>query len=256
MSGKLIVIDGGDGSGKATQAELLIKALEKRKVHVQYIDFPRYDTFFGALVGRYLKGEFGPIESISPYLISLAYAADRGGLAAQIKTWLSTGTWVISNRYTSANFAHQGAKFASSADRAHYWKWLDELEYGQYQLPREDLVIYLDVPPAISQTLIAKKSTRAYIGKKAKDEAEKNLSHQIKSHANYHDLLKLHAHWRRIDCTHSASSLPANSVSSRRMPGSRTSTESSPSPDSPSSQLRPITDIHAELLALIDSQFS
>ncbi|MEI7653248.1 MAG: thymidylate kinase [bacterium] len=226
MHGKLIVIDGGDGSGKATQAELLIKVLEKRKVRVQYIDFPRYDTFFGALVGRYLKGEFGPIESISPYLISLAYAADRGGLAAQIKKWLSDGTWVISNRYTSANFAHQGAKFASPDDRAHYWKWLDELEYGQYQLPREDLVIYLDVPPEISQTLISKKDVRTYLGVQAKDDAEKNLSHQIKSHANYHDLLKLHAHWRRIDC-----------VSTR-------------------GGLRTIADIHTELMTLIDSLFS
>ena len=236
MSGKLIVIDGGDGSGKATQAELLISVLKKRKVKVMYIDFPRYDTFFGALVGRYLKGEFGPIESISPYLISLAYAADRGGLAAQIKKKLKGGWWVISNRYTSANFAHQGAKFASETERARYWSWLDELEYGQYQLPREDVVIYLDVPPVISQTLIAQKSARAYIGKKAKDEAEKNLSHQIKSHANYHDLLKLHAHWKRIDCV----SFP---MSSPRRRGSNAS-------------LRTIADIHTELMALIDSLFS
>lgn len=225
-SGKLIVIDGGDGSGKATQAELLISVLKKRKVKVMYIDFPRYDTFFGALVGRYLKGEFGPIESISPYLISLAYAADRGDLATQIKSWLSDGTWVISNRYTSANFAHQGAKFASTTEREKYWQWLDELEYVQNQLPREDLVIYLDVPPEISQTLIAQKSARAYIGKEAKDEAEKNISHQIKSHTNYHDLLKLHAHWRRIDCA----------LAKR--------------------ELRTIADIHTELMALIDSLFS
>ena len=235
-TGKLIVIDGGDGSGKATQAELLISALKKRNVAVHYIDFPRYNTFFGALVGRYLKGEFGPIESISPYLISLAYAADRGGLAAQITTWLSDGDWIISNRYTSANFAHQGAKFASKIERERYWAWLDKLEYGQHQLPREDLVIYLDVPPAISQSLIADKSARAYLGARTKDEAEKNLSHQIKTHANYHDLLRLHRHWRRIDCV----SIPLSSSTEAR---SHTS-------------LRTIGDIHTELVALIDKEFS
>jgi len=109
--GKLIVIDGPDGSGKATQARLLRQSLKKFGKTVQKISFPRYSTsFHGDIVGRFLKGEFGEMDKVSPYLISLAYALDRLTARKQINDWLEAGDYIVSDRYTSASMAHQTAK--------------------------------------------------------------------------------------------------------------------------------------------------
>jgi dTMP kinase len=152
------------------------------------------------LVGRYLTGEFGPHRDISPYLISLAYAADRAQVAPTLHAWIRKGYWIVSNRYTSANFAHQGSKFATPAQRRAYWTWLDELEYTQGNLPREDMVLYLDVPPRVSQTLLDKKNTRTYLGTQQKDTAEMDVAHQEATRRVYHTLAKTRLGWHRLPC--------------------------------------------------------
>ena len=100
--GKLIVIDGIDGSGKATQVALLKKRLEQAKMKVKTIDFPRYqNNFFGALIGRYLSGVYGDFISMDPRVASVLYAGDRFESSEQIRAWLNAGYTVIADRYVS-----------------------------------------------------------------------------------------------------------------------------------------------------------
>ncbi len=141
--GKLIVVDGADGSGKATQAALLAKALRKRGLGVKMIDFPQYQNFFGALIGRYLAGEFGDFIKLDPYLVSVLYAADRFDSSRQIKNWLDKGYVVIADRYVSANQIHQGSKIEDPKKRKQFLDWLDEMEFQVFAIPRPDLVVYL-----------------------------------------------------------------------------------------------------------------
>lgn len=109
--GKLIIIEGADGTGKATQAELLVEHLKKNHFRVKYYDFPQYhNNFFGDMAARYLRGEYGSFLQSSPYLVSLPYALDRASVAEEMKSWLARGgggsfaidmshrTWLIRQR--------------------------------------------------------------------------------------------------------------------------------------------------------------
>ena len=111
-TGKFIVIDGIDGSGKATQTKLLTNRLKNLGVKVKAIDFPRYyDNFFGKLLGEYLSGVYGDFTQVDPRVASVLYAADRFESSQQIKKWLATGYTVIADRYVSANQIHQGGVY-------------------------------------------------------------------------------------------------------------------------------------------------
>lgn len=192
MKGKLIVLDGADGSGKATQTKLLVKRLKKEGIAVKTIDFPRYDRFFGKMVKHYLAGEFGGLKTVDPYLASLLYAGDRMEAASEIKNWLNNGFIVIANRYTSSNAAHQGAR-VNRAKREKFLNWLYQLEYDIYQIPREDTVIYLDVPVDIGQKLVLKRG-------KGFDQHESNLPYLKKVAQMYRLLAKQNKHWHWVQC--------------------------------------------------------
>ena len=196
--GKMIVIDGADGSGKATQTKLLLSYLKKNKINNRYITFPRYYTsFHGKHVGRFLTGEFGGNNEVNPYLSSLTYALDRLTARDEMVEWLSDGNVVVADRYVSASLAHQGSKMPFKKQKA-FLDWLYDMEYKEHKLPKEDIVIYLYVPAMTSQDLIGKKGKRGYT--KGKDEAEKDLSHQEKSIAMYKKLCKKFKHWQMINC--------------------------------------------------------
>jgi len=198
--GKLIVIDGGDGSGKTTQAEMLVAYLKAKKIPVQYMDFPQYyHSFHGKTVAKFLRGEFGKIDEVSPYLSSLAYALDRASVKREMDEFLAKGGIIVANRYATSNMAHQSAKFANASDRKEYLKWIYELEYKVHRIPKEDIVIYLHVPWEIGLTLSSKKGTREYL--KGKDDiAEKDLNHRMETEKLYLLLAKKNKHWKVIDC--------------------------------------------------------
>lgn len=197
--GHLIVLDGGDGSGKATQGKLLIKYLQKKGRQVRYYDFPRYySSFHGRLVGRFLNGEFGKLDEVSPYLASLAYALDRASVKEEMNHWLAKGGDIICNRYVTSSMAHQGAKLPRQ-DRDKFFEWVDELEYRQHKMPRPDLVIYLYVPWQIGRELTAKKvGTRAYT--KGQDIAEKDLRHRQDAEETYLSLAGKRKKWLVLNC--------------------------------------------------------
>ena len=198
--GGFIVIDGGDGSGKTTQAKLLIDYFKKNKIPVQYFDFPQYyNSFHGKTVARFLRGEFGDINEVSPYLASLAYALDRASVKKEMDKILNKGISIIANRYATSNMAHQGAKFKNKEKREDYLAWVYELEYKVHKIPKEDVVIYLYVPWEIGLKLTTKKGTREYL-KGKEDIHEKDLDFRKASEAMYLELAKRYKHWVKIDC--------------------------------------------------------
>jgi dTMP kinase len=199
--GKLIIIEGADGTGKATQAELLVEHLKENHVRVKYYDFPQYhNNFFGDMAARYLRGEYGSFLQSSPYLVSLPYALDRASVAEEMKSWLARGGWIVCNRYVSSHLAHQTAKMATSAERNAFIKWDQHLEYDVLSVPKEDRVICLNVPPSIASKLNLKKGLRSHLKKMRQDLAERDVQHQKKASDMYTLLSKRLKHWRLIKC--------------------------------------------------------
>jgi len=197
------VIDGVDGSGKATQTQLLVERLVKSGYKVKKIDFPQYGTnFFGQLVGRYLAGEFGGSADVSPYLASVLYAADRFESSGQIKKWLEKGYIVIADRYVSANQIHQGGKIKNLKERKKFLEWLEKMEFGVFNIPRPQAIIYLDIPLKFSVELLKNKTAKSrkkYL-KNKKDIHESDLAHLINAKKSAVNLIKKNNNWIKIDC--------------------------------------------------------
>lgn len=208
--GKLVVIDGTDGSGKGTQTELLLKYLDEQKIKNKYIDFPRYYTsFHGKMVGRLMAGEFGSKDSASPYLSSLFYALDRLTARDEIIDWLEEGNTIVANRYTTSSLAFQTAR-VPKAQREEFLQWLYEMEYKEHKLPKEDLVVFLYVPVEISQKLIEQKAGtagRRYIKDGKKDINEADIEYQKEVLKLYLELAKRYKHWEVIRCVDSKGKL-------------------------------------------------
>src|SRR5580692_9221423 len=125
--GKLIALEGIDGSGKRTQLDLLASDLAARGLAAFRISFPRYESSFGKLVGRYLNGEFGALGAVDPHLSALLYAGDRLEARAEIESNLSAGKIVLADRYVASNMAHQSARMPA-AQREEFLMWLKRLE--------------------------------------------------------------------------------------------------------------------------------
>lgn len=144
--GKLIVIEGTDGSGKSTQFDLLTRRLEAEGLSFRRLRFPRYDQPSSALIRMYLGGDFGAApDAVNAYAASTFYAVDR--YASFVQDWrrdYQAGGVFLSDRYTTSNAVHQGAKLPESEQPA-FFDWLYDLEYVKLGLPRPDLVVYLDV---------------------------------------------------------------------------------------------------------------
>ena len=153
--GKLIVIEGTDGSGKSTQFRLLTQRLQKEGRPFRQLVFPQYSEPSSALIRMYLGGEFGANPSdVNAYAASTFYAVDR--YASYKKSWgewYEAGGLVVSDRYTTSNAVHQASKEPEEKQQA-FLQWLYELEYDHMGLPRPDLVIYLDVPTDFTEMLL------------------------------------------------------------------------------------------------------
>jgi dTMP kinase len=195
--GKLIVLEGIDGSGKRTQAEALAKELSARGIEFAQIDFPRYDGFFGRLVAQFLNGEFGSLEAVDPHFSALLYAGDRLEAKPRIEAELSAGKLVLADRYIGSNLAHQGARIAAEK-RAAFLDWLGELEYKIYDLPKEDVVVYLEVPTAEAHRLIGEKAAREYTQLR-RDLQEADMAH-LERASQVYDQLACQPNWVKIEC--------------------------------------------------------
>lgn len=200
MKGKFIVIEGSDGSGKKTQTDLLIKKLKEKKIKVAYYDFPQYyKSFFGKMVKRYLNGEFGTADEVSPYLASILYAGDRFEASEKMKIDLEAGKYVISNRYIQSNMAFQSAKIRLKSQKKKFLNWLEKMEYEIFNIPQADLIIYLYVPYKIGQELVDKKSTRKYT-KMKRDIHERDGGFLQRVEKEYLSLGETNKEWEIINC--------------------------------------------------------
>src|SRR3990170_3659125 len=216
MHGKLIVITGIDGSGKTVQTKLLCERLLKEGYPVVNTDFPQYGkTFFADMVTKYLNGELGSADSVSPYLASLLYAGDRWEAKEQINNWLKDGKIIVSNRYVCDNEAHQGGKIASPAEKEKFYKWLDKLEYHVFAIPRADLNILLYVPAEIAYQLIEKKEQRAYLAGKKKDIHEEDINHMRYAQQTFMEIAKGKKDWVTIDCTKNGAMLSEQTIAEK-----------------------------------------
>lgn len=198
------MIDGGDGSGKATQTELLRKRLEQEGRDVYTIDFPQYGNLFGELVGECLTGKYGNFLELHPKIASVLYACDRFESSEKIEKWLDKGAVVISDRYVSANQIHQGGKFDDDQRRQSFIKWLDRMEYEIFNIPRPDGIIYLDVPIQIALELLEINADEMLDKKKYLDEeedmAENSLEYLEDSRAAALKTVKDRNDWHHIQC--------------------------------------------------------
>ena len=197
IRGKLIAVEGIDGSGKQTQVQLLAQALTSRGHRVFTTGFPQYDSWFGIMVGQFLNGDFGPIDGLDPRITALLYAGDRFERKGPIVAALDRCETVIADRYIASNLAHQTAR-VTPAKREEFRAWIEHLEYGIYGLPQEDLVLYLRVPPHAAQSLVARKSARSYTDS-AHDILESDLRH-LQDAMDMYDLLARRPNWKTVEC--------------------------------------------------------
>jgi dTMP kinase len=201
--GKLIVIDGTDGSGKATQIDLLVKRLKKEKRKVKVIDFPEYySNFFGKFIGHCLSEQYYNFVKIHPKIASVLFAADRFESKDKLNKWLKEGNIVVANRYASANQIHQGGKISNTKKREAFLKWLGDMEYGVFKIPKPDAIFYLNVPiPAVLKMIEErnKNTSRKYLGNK-KDVHEKDVNFLENSRKSALWLAKTQKGWIKIDC--------------------------------------------------------
>ncbi len=206
--GKLIVIDGSDGVGKATQTALLLKRLQKEKIPVKTLDFPQYqNNLFGKLIRECLDGKYGDFIALDPHIASALYAADRFEAKPKIEKWLKEGKTVLLDRYVSANQLHQGGKIQDPKKRKEFLLWLDEMEFTTFKLPRPDCILYLHLPTALSLQLIHKRGS--------KDLAEKNTKYLSDARDSGLKMIQANTKWKKIDCSDNKEILPREVIHER-----------------------------------------
>jgi dTMP kinase len=191
-TGKFIVIEGTDGSGKGEQTIRLVKRIKDFGKTVTPFDFPRYSEPSAWFVSQFLNGNFGTIDEVGPKTASLFYALDRYAAAPAIRTALAESDAVISNRYVASSLGHQGSKYNDPAERKKYFEWNSDLEYNINKIPKPDLNILLHVSAEIAQELVDKKLERQYLGGKKRDLHESDINHLKRTEETYKQLAEIY----------------------------------------------------------------
>lgn len=199
MKGKLIIIEGSDGSGKATQTKKLYDRLEQNNYNIKKVEFPNYDSESSALVKMYLRGDFGKhAEDVDPYICSTFFAVDRyASFKTEWEEFYNDGGIIICDRYTTSNMIHQASKMEVE-ERDKYLEWLNDLEFNLYKIPKPDCVIFLDVPVEMSQKLMKDRNNKI-TGESEKDIHESDFDYLKKSYENSLYIAKKYD-WQRINC--------------------------------------------------------
>ena len=192
--GKLIVIEGTDGSGKTTQTKLLIERLLKENVSAESLRFPQYEkNLFGGLIRESLDGKHGDFTKVDAKIGSVLYACDRFETMPQINQWIEDGKMIVADRYASSNQIHQGGKIRDENDRAQFLNWLGVMEYEKLGVRKPDLVFYLDMPLEVSIDLISKREG-------IKDAADSDFEYLKNSKEAGKYMLERESFWERVDC--------------------------------------------------------
>jgi len=201
---KLFVIEGVDGAGKSTQIKLLKTFFLKNGYDCEYMHFPRTETpYFGELIARFLRGEFGSLNDVDPYLVAMLYAGDRKDASLVISNWLTEGKIVLLDRYTYSNIAYQCAKLQEASSQDKLMHWILSLEFNHFAIPKPDLNIFLDVPFAFTENNLTKTRTgndRTYL-KGTRDIHEENMVFQKKVREIYLRVSESDDRLAVIDCS-------------------------------------------------------
>lgn len=199
--GKIIVIEGLDGCGKQTQSEKLYQRLKDENYQVMKIAYPRYENQSSSLVKMYLSGEFGKEPSqISPYIASTFYAVDRYASYKQdYEDFYKNGGILILDRYVTANMVHQAGKIDNIEEREKFLKWLWDFEFNLFGIPVPDKVFFLNIPPEVSQKLMAERENK-FSHEKQKDIHESNKEYLNKMYDSACYLINKFS-WDEINCT-------------------------------------------------------
>lgn len=200
----LVVLEGLDGAGKSTQVKKLRAYLESIFGNLEYIHFPRYDSpVYGDLISRFLRGDFGSNEAVHPQLVALLFAEDRHGAAPQMKDVLAGGGTVLLDRYVYSNIAYQCAKVKDSKEAEELRDWIFNTEYGDFELPKPDLNIFLDVPIGFVESKLKSQrggADRDYL-EGGQDIHEADIEFQKKVRDIYRKQCELDPRFIRIDCS-------------------------------------------------------
>lgn len=203
MAGKIITIEGLDGSGKSTQIDLLIGKLNELGVKHKFIHFPMLNKGeYGKLIAEYLRGELGSLAHVHPKLVALLFAEDRNEHKVMLNEWLNEGYLIIMDRYVNSNIAFQCAKTTEQVDKIELKKWILDFEFDHNGLPNPDLSFFLNVP--FSHIEISLNSTRTgadrdYLNGK-RDIHEDSLDLQRNVYKEYLDLLEEQPNFHTIEC--------------------------------------------------------
>lgn len=198
--GKLVVIDGTDGSGKQTQLEILEKNLQRENIDYRKVSFPNYDSPSSSLVKMYLSGEFGKdAKAISPYIASTFYAADRyATYKKDLEEYYENGGLILADRYTTANMVHQAGKIKDKEERKKFLDWLWDLEFNLYKIPVPTKVFFLNMPVEYSLKLTQNRQNKFNKNAK-KDIHESDVNHLKDSYNAACELAKIY-NWSEIKC--------------------------------------------------------
>jgi len=201
---KLFVIEGVDGSGKSTQIRLLNEYFSGKGYRCEYLHFPRTDApFFGELIARFLRGEFGSLSEVNPWLVAMLYAGDRKDAAEMIREWLNKGSIVLLDRYTYSNIAYQCAKLSSPQEQEKLMYWITDLEFNHFKIPEPSLNIFLDVPYSFTEKKLTVSRTgddRKYLNG-TRDIHEESLTFQRKVRDIYVKVSQTDKRLCMIDCS-------------------------------------------------------
>ncbi len=190
---RLIVLEGSDGSGKATQTTRLYERLRNLGVDAMRVSFPNYESESSALIKMYLRGDFGATaEEVNPYAAATFYAVDRFASFQTWKKFYEGNGVILADRYVGSNMAHQSAKIRRKAEREKFWNWLDSFEYKRLKLPRPDLTIFLDMPPKIAAMLRRERGRE--------DIHESDAAYMLRSYNVYKEIAEKF-NWITIDCS-------------------------------------------------------
>lgn len=203
--GRLIVLEGTDGSGKATQTELLTRRLASSGLRCRSISFPRYENPSSALVKMYLSGELGGIGDVNPCAATTFYVADQyAGYRQDWEEFYRTGGIVIADRYATSNLIHQATKLPPE-DRAAFSAWLREFAYQRVGLPAPDQVLWLDMPPKATRKMLDDEGKEGDIHEH--DQGYLSLCYETAKAVSKAE------GWERIPCFEGGSPLPVDVIS-------------------------------------------
>lgn len=195
--GKLLILEAGDGCGKATQTKLLAACLQAQGWPVRTVSFPNYDSPAAGAVKMYLDGAFGTeADAVNPYAAATFYAVDRyASYRADWGEFYRRGGIIVADRYVTSNMVHQAVKVPAGAERDAFLAWLWDLEFRKLELPVPDAVFFLDVPPEVSGALIAQRET----AQRQRDIHERDQSYLARCYELYCQLAARYG-WLTIPC--------------------------------------------------------